>query len=685
MTKLSRVILLSFILIGISERPASPLSLVYLDENGDRIDHPKDYKSILRTDRPFWWTDKKKSEMTEEPIEGGGWSVNLWSETETKSVGQKMTLTAKGTGTTITIINADGPGEGFNDSTPAAPVGGNSGTTIGQQRQIAFQYAADIWANLIVSSVEILVSAKFDPLTCSASSATLGSAGPSTVTRDFPGAPYSGTWYHVALGSSLAGTDLSPGNPDINATFNSSIDNNDSCLAGQNWYYGLDMNPPGGDNDFVSVLLHEMGHGLGFSTFVDKDTGEKFLGYNDIYMRFLEDHSLGLAWTAMTNGQRAASTVDTGDLHFTGPTVVSDSAGLSTGRHASGHVEMFAPNPVQPGSSVSHFSTTVYPNELMEPYYTGPNHDPGLAVSLFDDLGWTIATPETPTPSNTWTPTNTPTETPTPTNTNTPTNTPTPTPPGEICVAVGVPSLGQRVDGNRVTVKADIDTPIGNLAHVRFQYRISPAGSWTDIGSPDTEFPYYEHWDVSGLVDEQAYDLRSIAQNTQGLDCGSASVVTVIVDHDAGTRDIYENLSGDDHRKTEVVSSSISNQISAGDEDSGFAARITIPAGVVSANDNLNIEFKDNVDFTSGHLDDYNNLNGYFQLSLDSASLTGNMTVRFEYEDQDNNGIVDGTSIPEDALQIYRLDTGLDRWRPLGNRTIDKQENTIEAITNQLG
>jgi hypothetical protein len=43
---------------------------------------------------------------------------------------------------TIVINNIDGPGEGFNDPTPAAPVGGNTGTTLGQQRLIAFTFAA---------------------------------------------------------------------------------------------------------------------------------------------------------------------------------------------------------------------------------------------------------------------------------------------------------------------------------------------------------------------------------------------------------------------------------------------------------------------------------------------------------------------------------------------------------------
>jgi hypothetical protein len=34
----------------------------------------------------------------------------------------------------ITIINMNDPGIGFNDPTPAYPVGGNSGSTVGQQR-----------------------------------------------------------------------------------------------------------------------------------------------------------------------------------------------------------------------------------------------------------------------------------------------------------------------------------------------------------------------------------------------------------------------------------------------------------------------------------------------------------------------------------------------------------------------
>ena len=44
---------------------------------------------------------------------------------------------------TITIVNGDPAGVGFNDATVVAPVGGNTGTTLGQQRLNAFQAAAN--------------------------------------------------------------------------------------------------------------------------------------------------------------------------------------------------------------------------------------------------------------------------------------------------------------------------------------------------------------------------------------------------------------------------------------------------------------------------------------------------------------------------------------------------------------
>jgi len=66
---------------------------------------------------------------------------------------------------TIVILNANAAGVGFNDPTPAAPVGGNPGTTRGQQRLNAFQAAANIWGATLNSTVTIVVQATLEPLT----------------------------------------------------------------------------------------------------------------------------------------------------------------------------------------------------------------------------------------------------------------------------------------------------------------------------------------------------------------------------------------------------------------------------------------------------------------------------------------------------------------------------------------
>ena len=62
---------------------------------------------------------------------------------------------------TIVINNINAAGVGFNDPTAATPVGGNSGTTLGEQRLIAFQYAANLWGASLTSNQPIIINAQF--------------------------------------------------------------------------------------------------------------------------------------------------------------------------------------------------------------------------------------------------------------------------------------------------------------------------------------------------------------------------------------------------------------------------------------------------------------------------------------------------------------------------------------------
>lgn len=215
---------------------------------------------------------------------------------------------------TIIIVNADGPNEGFNDPTPVAPVGGNPGTTRGQQRLNAFQFAADIWGSTLDSSIDIFVIAAFNPLGPN----VLGSAGTTYVVSDFggvgqfPGSEFPDTWYHGALADKRAGFEFNPGAADISAQFSSNF----------NFYLGLDNNH-GALNDLVAVVLHELAHGLGFANFVNEANGANFLGQTDIYSQFTLDDTNGLHWSVMTAPQRQASAINARHVVWDGSAVTA--------------------------------------------------------------------------------------------------------------------------------------------------------------------------------------------------------------------------------------------------------------------------------------------------------------------------------------------------------------------------
>ena len=219
---------------------------------------------------------------------------------------------------TITIINQDGAGEGFNDPAAAAPVGGNPGATVGAQRLYVFQYAANIWGGILPSGVGIRVQAKFDPLSCTATSGVLGSAGPVTVWRDFSGAILAGHWYHAALANKLTGFDLDGTGNDISATFNSDI-GGATCLP-VGWYYGVDGNE-GGQIELLPVVLHELGHGLGFSTTTNGQTGAYLATFPGVFDHFLYDNTLALHWDQMNAGQRVTSGLNCQSLTWDGANV----------------------------------------------------------------------------------------------------------------------------------------------------------------------------------------------------------------------------------------------------------------------------------------------------------------------------------------------------------------------------
>lgn len=224
---------------------------------------------------------------------------------------------------TFVVENGDPPGTGFNDSTPAATVGGNTATTRGGQALAAFQYAADIWGAALDSAVTIRVHAQFAPLSCTATTGIVGSATPNVFLKDSPGAP-PGVWHPVALANRLAGVDLLPAAPDIDASFNGAI-GTAGCLATSSWYLGLD-GQAGNGIDLVTTVLHELAHGLGMTTPADLTTGALFQGAPDVFSQLVYHERTGLGWPAMDDAGRSSSATDYRQLSFAGAEVTAAAA-----------------------------------------------------------------------------------------------------------------------------------------------------------------------------------------------------------------------------------------------------------------------------------------------------------------------------------------------------------------------
>lgn len=219
-----------------------------------------------------------------------------------------------GTGRII-IVNRDGAGVGFNDPTPVTPVGGNEGTTIGQQRLNVFERAGARWSSVLEINVDIRVRASFASLLCSNDSVILGQASALTTHMNFTNAPLRDVLYPAALANQLAGRDLAPSEDDIFAQFNSALDN-PTCRGAAGWYYGFDGNEET-DDALYTVVLHELGHGLGFiGGGVDQSTPTVF--DTNIF-----DVTAGLRWNQMNAPQRELSALNTGKLVWAGPNVTA--------------------------------------------------------------------------------------------------------------------------------------------------------------------------------------------------------------------------------------------------------------------------------------------------------------------------------------------------------------------------
>jgi MYXO-CTERM domain-containing protein len=231
-------------------------------------------------------------------------------------------------GADLTIRNTNSPGAGFNNSTPATLQGLNFGTTTGEQALVIFDTAAAIWGATIRSSVPIVIDSAFvSPdedarFTCTSDGTVLGYAR-LTSYQTSPSFPNPQAGYVAALANALAGQDLTPGDAHIEARFNSGLGT--AACPNTLWSFAPDGTSSANNQiSLITTLLHEFGHGLGYTSFVDSSSGT-FSGSTPAIFDFHTfDVDAGTTWATESAGKRKTLAVTPGSIGFDGDAVRAD-------------------------------------------------------------------------------------------------------------------------------------------------------------------------------------------------------------------------------------------------------------------------------------------------------------------------------------------------------------------------
>src|SRR5262249_43204596 len=138
--------------------------------------------------------------------------------------------------------------------------------------------------------------------------------------------------------------------------------------------------------DLLAVVLHEFGHGLGFSTFVNKSTGAEFLGQPDIYEHYIADDSTPTptSFLDMNNAQRAAAIIKPLHVIWNGPKV--DAAVTQTLAFGTPGLVVNSPAPIAGNYLVG---SAAFGATIGSPTVTGQlilSHDAGAATNACNPI-----------------------------------------------------------------------------------------------------------------------------------------------------------------------------------------------------------------------------------------------------------------------------------------------------------
>lgn len=242
-----------------------------------------------------------------------------------------------------------------------------------ENARLAVQQAIDIWSRNFESKVVITVDAVWET---NKNNKVLGAARAGYYFNSFLGAPDEDLWYPSVLANVLAEKDLNPNQSEIILSINST----------PNWYFGIDGRPTPNTYDLVSVVLHEVAHGLGFMSNAQYD---RFMG-----TAFISQPTPFDAYVQLPDGKTfnnfCSRSTDLGRAMIN-PLVWSGEFGISANNGVK--PKLYTPAPFEEGSSIAHLDERTFdsrnPNTMMTPNMDQGEVFPGpgpIALAMIQDM-----------------------------------------------------------------------------------------------------------------------------------------------------------------------------------------------------------------------------------------------------------------------------------------------------------
>jgi len=254
----------------------------------------------------------------------------------------------------------------------------NLSGNLNTQQEAAAQHACDLWGAELAGVVPVSI----DVNSASMNMSYLGLS----YRQPHYWNPVTETWYCAALGKQLAGYNYAPGMKDIRLELNS------NC----NWFYGITGNPSNNQLDWITIMLHEITHGLGFSALVRGDGGYIYTTIGGIegqdtnspgiFDKQLYQGSIGNTCLTDLNKNERKSLVVSNNLFAGCP------SSFLLAANGGNRVKMYAPSPWS-SSNVSHWDNNVNFTTFMK-----SSANKGFRcivinareVAIMQDMGWEI-------------------------------------------------------------------------------------------------------------------------------------------------------------------------------------------------------------------------------------------------------------------------------------------------------